>query len=783
MRHCFTLIGLICVVSFLFAVEASATSPFADALPDIRMIKQSGGSPDTAEPAFDLDNYVIDYDETDDVLTWGVSVTGPSVTIDTSSAQSALHEADMFAHSTAGQYDADFTVTDKDAQTGTSPVTSTLKYSSFFLTEPKFTADNRLSFKGAGKPRFTHVKLFDGSGSAEITPTLSGYLYTDIYTSTKFNPLSATFGPLIVHDLDTGAPVEVARGNSVTYGGLAASIDTANGAVTLTPSTTLSCAVLISIPAVLEGDTFGTTGDWDGSVMMVAPAKEIETYPAWTYGGESLKQTCRFEDIPTNAPIPPDGAGSSTHNTKITGSMQIQGLGVLPMPTFSVISSLPTGTGQPGEAANQFDGATSGNAVKINCNNSGGSVMFGRILSHSITPVQPGEVYGVSLNISTDIPSAQSSTFTDKIRVKFYAASKPDQGLWSVYFRGKGSGSAPVSLPTDGKWSQMYLEYIVPEVNTAVEDSGGDPVNLADKGFFVGVDMFVDPTTPQFNVYCDNFYVYNKGMSDLNITDVNDASGGLVEEGLANGVTAIDTFNHINPSTNGTMLDTGFESGSTLDDNNWLGPSKPAVANVAVTTATASIAGFSRLPSPAGAACLSGQIVSGLPAGGENDGCRVNARQIAVAGVDNSDVAITGAVDNSGEGIYGVSFWVASNASHVKDNASVKVDLFERKPTINQMASSILVGPSLIPLDLEWVQYSFIGPFGDLGSDRAMKTALLNIEFLAHAFRAGMTSLPGEFGTAGTIPGEEADETIYVDDLNLHRVSDNDQYWNSSLFD
>jgi hypothetical protein len=534
---------------------------------------------------------------------------------------------------------------------------------------------------------------------------------------------------------------------------------------------------------VLQGDSFGPTGDWDGSVMMVAPAKVIQKYPAWT-GSTSLRQTCRFEDIPTDAPIPPDGAGSSTTGTKITGSMQLQSIAGLAMPTFSVVSTLPGAAGQPGNAANQFAGATSGNAVKVDFNNaSGGTIMAGRLLSFNITPVQPGEVYGVSVNISTDIPSAQYASYNDMFRMRLFAASKPDQALWMTCFRGKAAvGTDPVSVPTDGKWSQLYLEYIVPELNTSVEDSGGTDVNLSASGFMVGVDMYADPATPQFNVYYDNFYVYSKGMADLNITDVNGASGGLVEEGLANGITAFQAYNHINPSVNGNMVDLGFESGSTLAANNWLDPTKPAVANVAVSTATASVAGFSRLPSPAGSACLSAEITGGLPAGGENDAVRVMARQIAVAGVDNSDAAIAGAPDMSSEGYFGLSFWVASNASHVSENSSVKIDLLERKPTNNQIASGILVGPSVLPLDLDWQQYSFVGPYPDRGAGNAMKTAILNLEVIAHAFRANLT-LPGEFNLAANKPGADASETIYIDDLVLHRVSNNDQYWNSSLFD
>jgi hypothetical protein len=153
MRNYFTWIGLILCVSVLFAVEAGATVPFADDLTDVRLIRSGVGSPSTMSPAFDLDDYVIDNDTSDDSLTWGVSVEagGPTVNIDTTSAQLGLHEAEVLAQAAAGLWDATFTA---DDSSDTADTVSTAKYSSFWLTEPKFTADNRLSIRSAG-PRFT----------------------------------------------------------------------------------------------------------------------------------------------------------------------------------------------------------------------------------------------------------------------------------------------------------------------------------------------------------------------------------------------------------------------------------------------------------------------------------------------------------------------------------------------------------------------------------------------------------------------------------------------------
>jgi len=784
MRHCFTWVGIICCVSVLFAVEVGATVPFADDLPDIRLIRQGAGAPTTLTPAFDLDDYVIDNDDADDELSWSRSVQagGPVVNIDDSSTQPALHDVDVLAQAAAGVWNVVYTVSAPDSQTDTTQ--SKKKYSSFWLTEPKFTADNRLSFKGAGKPRFTHVMLFDGSGSAQSTPSLLSYISpSQPFTGTSM----ISFGPLIAHSLGTGTPVEVARGNTINvYGGLGAQILTPSGVVALTPTGALSCAVLLSIPAVLQGSSFSDAGDWDGTVIMVAPAKEIERFPAATiFTDPTLAQNTGFEDIPAGAALQPGGAGTSTGGTFITGAWRIDALAGTAMPTFSLITAAQlAGTANVGNPANQFAGATSGNVLKIAMNNASGSTdMVGTVTGFNIRPVQPGEVYGVSMNVSTDIPSSQVANYATKVKFVLIAQTKPDLGLFTqsaLLFAGaplSGVDQA-ISLPVDGKWRQLYTEFIIPELNY---DEG-----LMDLGCFTWFRAVAAAGTPAFNVYIDNVYFYCKGMSDMNYFDSNGEPGGLAEDGLANGVTAFTAYNPINPGTNGAIIDGSFETGTTLASNNWVFDAnvRPGAVNVPSPSGTAGLATTGRLSSSGSAYA---QIPSGTPrTAGQNDGLRFRDRGIAVNGLDSTGAGIAGAPDLSGEGYYGVSFWIASDATNLAANPEAKVTLLETRPTLNQIGGFVTVGPSCIPTSADgWYQYAYVGAFPDMVSGKdAMQRGQVIVDVMARYSRSVLAdaSFPPEY-QGNNRPGYNANARIYFDDIRVHKVNDSTAYWNASLFD
>ena len=788
MRKYFTWFGIILCVSVLFAVEVGATVPFADDLPDVRLIRQgSGGTPETMAPAFDLDDYVIDNQQTDDSISWSSSVEagGPAINIDTVSDQLALHEVDVAAVAAAGLYDATFTA---NAAGDTDEAVSTVKYSEFWLTEPKFTADNRLSFAGADLPRFTYVKLFDGSGAAEDTPALDG----------SVSPAQTVdFGPLTMYDLTSGAPVREDQGQTVAFGGLGAWVNGNTGAVSLTPSGALSCAVLISIPAVLDGSSFSRGGNWDGAVIMVAPAVKGLSFNSVSGSGDpyetsTLAQDCRFEDIPGTAAVQPDGTPSNSSPQFITGGWRFNGgYAGLTAASIGLVSS--GNLGVAGTPANQFAGATSGNALQIAFTPDAAG-MGADISSFKLTSVQPGEIYGMSMNIATDIPSAQMALYSNNVKFILQTYIRGDQGYFAgtvVDVAQTTADQQSVGMPVDGQWRQIYMEFRVPELSYALDNTyigGTGTSNVSSDGFLLFFRASAKANTPAFNVYIDNVYTYCKGMSDLNYADVNDSDDapiGLIEEGLANGVTAFATYNAINPAVNGDMVDNTFESGASLALNNWRETGSPGYVNVGTPTGQAGIASFGRLNT---GGSLELYLTGGTPASSsDGDGIRVATRPIGIRGQTSGDVAILDAngdpiPDLAGEGYYGVSFWMTSNAASCVSNPQVKVYLNEQKPSPNQLTSFSLLGPSNVPAQPDgWYQYSFVGAYPRLGGDRPMLQAIVVIDVGA---RGGFANRPGGGDYVGTsVPGYNATSHVYIDDLVVHRVRDTNEYWNASLFE
>jgi hypothetical protein len=415
------------------------------------------------------------------------------------------------------------------------------------------------------------------------------------------------------------------------------------------------------------------------------------------------------------------------------------------------------------------------------------------ISSFKLTPVQPGEIYGVSMNIATDIPSAQVAQYSNNVKFIVQTYIRGDQGYFAgtVVDVAQTTGDQQrVGMPVDGQWRQIYMEFRVPELSFALDNSyvgGTGTSNVSFDGFLLFFRASAKANTPAFNVYVDNVYTYCKGMSDLNFADVNDADDapiGLIEKGLANGVTAFATYNAISPAVNGAMVDNTFESGSDLTANNWRTSGTPGYVNV-TSTGQAGIASFGRLNT---GGSLELYLTGGTPAVASNgDGIRVATRPIAVRGQDSTDVVLLDANgdpidDLAGEGYYGVSFWMTSNAASCVNNPQIKVYLNEQKPAPNQLTSFALLGPSNVPAQPDgWYQYSFVGAYPQLGPIRPMLQALVVVDVGA---RGGFRNRPGGGDYTGTnVPGYNATAHVYIDDIAVHRVRDTNEYWNASLFE
>jgi hypothetical protein len=455
--------------------------------------------------------------------------------------------------------------------------------------------------------------------------------------------------------------------------------------------------------------------------------------------------------------------------------------GTLPTGTVSILTPAQLAATDAGNAANQFAGATSGNCLEILSNNSAGSnVMITTLNTFDITPALPGDVYGISMNIATDIPASQAANIQKNIQIALKTQTKPDGNYTAAsLLNDQGTaGLGTMTLPVDGKWRQMYTEFIVPKVSQEVDGL----YNMMPNGFLVNIVVIVKPGTPQFRLFLDNVYVYCKGMSDLNVSDVNGEAGGLVEKGLANGVTAIPAvYNRVDPEVS-PIIDMSFESGPTLADNVWVNTGKPGYVQTAWYTNnhTVEIEPTGRLQS---SGSLAVQLGSPITAG-QNNGIRFRTKGIALNGRKDDATIIAGAPDYTGESYWGLTFWIASAAADITQNPEMKLTFQEIRPSLNQVFSSVTLGPTAIPtVDQGWVQYSVVGAYPDLGLGKAMQAAILECNVTTSGGRLGFVTPAPYDGTTKGKPGSVGTAKIFLDDFVIHKVRDLDTYWNASLFE
>jgi hypothetical protein len=267
------------------------------------------------------------------------------------------------------------------------------------------------------------------------------------------------------------------------------------------------------------------------------------------------------------------------------------------------------------------------------------------------------------------------------------------------------------------------------------------------------------------------------------VFDANGAAGGLPEIGLANGVTDIGKIvNGQNPTTNGDTIDGQFESGTDIASNNFA-KNIPGLCNLCGTLVdgtdiTWGISAFG-LNNSNGSLYVSFPTSTSSRTG--NYATSIRTLAISMDGLDTSDAPIADAPDNRGEGYYGATFWVYSDAASIADNIRVKATLQERRPTLNQVINGCLIGPSAVPVAGQgWYQYSLVGAFPDAGIGKAAKQFLFNIQYSANATFVGSGTVAPYTGTNS--PGAVGDAQVNVDNIVIHKVSNNKAFWNASLF-
>jgi hypothetical protein len=618
--------------------------------------------------------------------------------------------------------------------------------------------------------------------------------------------------------------------STLILGGLQASVNLTTGEVFLTPSAnaTPACALILAIPAYTGASFDAATSNWDGRTIVVAPALTHDIRPAGTvqttygdiYGVDnaSLALDTGFDNIPAGGALQPSNGSEtvspSAGNTFVTGSWRISTNANALLNTGDVSILTEAEAISRGLHTNAFPGATSGNLLCITLGTDEGVALQ----SFNITPIAPGEIYGISMNATTGIDSggAQVDDYADSVALIGFANTNPGFGvLNSIAYLNATATEDPglgiengVSVPTDKVWRKIYWELATTDLEANRSET---PIGGSGTVDFMGLGMRLDirfttfgSVPADYSWYVDNIYVYCKGVSDLNFFDANDADGSsestgtseLPENGLAPAVTAFTMYNPQNPGSNGTTVDGGFNDTSTglATANNWVNPDSGAglivqntagVPNTDFNVVHEVIASLGRHGSGAFHAQLTdaaGRSADVLNP--ENHGFRVRTRGVAVDGLDTTGAAISGAPDISGEGLFGVSFWVKSSAVSIVDLPQVKVALTDLRPTQNQMIMSTLLDPSALPtVDQGWHQYYLIASYPKITSLKGGNRMTVSMEPLA--MTAKKTSIDVAFGaySGNNRPGFDGDASIYLDDVQVHRLGNNDEYYNHSLFD
>jgi hypothetical protein len=828
----------------------------ADDLPDVRLFQQGAtGGPTSAADVYDLDKYAVDNDSTDAQLNWGVNpATNPNVAIDTTSGQYGKNMVDLSAYNNQGLFPKVFTVTDELTDSGAS--TSSVKLSTFWISEPRLSSDNRFVFPGPSHPAFTYV--IGGLGTSGANVSTMGF---KSFVQPQSMANSVWFGPPVGTRLGDNAkfygvsiltggggltppggitdPGNLTGGGGISFmtmPGLVATVLSETGQVYMSASGAMTCPYFIAIPAwaVSDGSWDVEDGNWDGTVIMVAKARYFE-YPASinaAYPREeaSIPIDSGFDSIPSGAPVQVgQDVTIPSGNTLpiVTGGWYLFRPGgasaTTPAPTYRIISNSSYAS-EAGSAPASFDGAHSGNVLRVSHNNaSGQGPMVCNLVSRPMRGLQPGQIYVAQLNYTTNVPAVQAANYSERVSVQLQVQIAPDNTFFTSSrmqeFPGNPAGVVvdTMTVPSGFVWQQLYVEFMVPENAFDVPDVASVSGSTGEQfdwltNMFLNIRTTAAAGTPNnYNVYIDNVYVYEKCATDLNFFDANSDGNnqGLPEPGISYGSTSLGDM-YFRPGTSGNprMMEFGFEGGSDLDANNgWrnyftaVAPTFPAI-NLPTGTnpsLTMSVGSSGRLNS---GGCLQLRITNGTPNQPTNtqgnsvgvDGGRVLSYGFEVTGkIENqtqmNDPSGQPLPDQSGASYYGLSLWVRSDAPDFRSNPHLKAYLNETRPGNQQQLTTLLIGPTGMPRANDgWMQFYCVGAFGDwTGASRnAMERAQIIFEPLADAKRRDLNyaSVGATVMTKANqaTPGYNANAQFYVDDVVVHKVNNDDVYFNVSLF-
>jgi len=667
---------------------------------------------------FELGDYVTDIDDADADLTWSIQSQTGFGGATPVSLAGSLMDIAGDSNVTQGVVTLRATAPDSEY----SEDDSTIKYSTFMLIGPGLTQDRNLTPDADVFPRSWVIQ----AGAPITTSVISDLIL----------PSSASGADLTVSiaDMD-GNWLAGDNATSASVSGLEASL-TAGGELVLQapggayPITglyeQLTEAYRVGIKAKLTG---GAGENWDGMELLVShgrfPTKEDPNTE------ENLAKFSGFDGVTPGALPTSFNAirGANEDNARWWNSTLAADQGTA---TVAIVDTgIPTSTWN----------ASSDQALEFTMNAAGETIT---IQSEMFTDIEPGDTVTLAANVTTNVTSTDGADGVVPNIIMFMGSFHSTSNYDGLLLQDGPNPAAADQVPLDGEWRTIKVSFTADKVGAAVDD-GGTPVDFYAQGYQAAIAVTA-PAGGSFpiKVYVDNVKVY---------TDKSNIDKAL-------GATEIAVAKN---SPNTELFDGSFADATTTDpaDLGWGTDPVSNNGNYAIDLGTPVSNSHSQSDTNAMRIWLTS------PATRTTTYLQFAINTVAL------NATTAGGVDYRGDGLFAMTAWIKSDAAAPKN------------------CPGVMLGVT----DLNWknVPFTDCGHAGlplqgggwkkvQAGSAR-FGAGKFNAYFIVRADYPAVVSRPywGSFQDTER-PGYVADASVYVDDIQFHKVMDEAMYFDRSVF-
>ena len=741
----FVAVPAIIALVLVLSLNVQATAPLVDDIPDIKMIYGQPGVTDI----FDLDDYVVDYDDGDAGVNWssvasGFEVDSPTTTID------GDHSVSITALSISDYGTITWTAEDTP-DSGTPQITnidSVVTYSNFWLTRPSLTAalfaydDTSIEVQPVYIVRgatttYSGASLLDGSGLA-----------TADWTVNMRSLLDSTTYPLA---------------SGLSNYGLNVAIN-ADGTFTLDSADGLSDTLEIGFRATQSGPGTPPKDEWSGARVIAAE----DILPRSSNSGDILKEHC-FENLtatelpsgalptadpPVNFMDESDDYGWTAYYAD-ADFLDYSGYGATNAAPCTVVDISGQGLpeGSPGGPLPW------GSCLEMEFPEASGNLIYSAQYDYP----EEGDTICCEFWVSTDIPESAS-----RERPLFRGGfSTVDPTHEISEFEAKDGKGSPLPLEGEG-WSKIQVYYTA-QVNTSLTSPNLNHFRV----IFFAIRSPKD-SSDTYHVYLDNIAVY-KVKPPVDVT--NYKSDPMVwADDLAYGATAIGMGDYPNDDE----LDGTFERDPSDSEAT---PQNPAGLNLnGLYDISSNVVGtgFNTL-TPDDYFCdvvTSATNYTYSQTAGKSLKIQMDADAFDYEGSNLSVISLTNVVpcDLAGQGIngpgyYAMTFWVACDA--VSYYRSTGTGPYGHIPTLRYgIYDSANDDPNV-----SWVISKQTSASAMPVSSDGWKKFRLILAASNNDVRGLMLAY---YVIGGGLQGSA--DALYIDDITFHKIDDAANYYDDSLF-